>query len=75
MEGTVLDSREHPYQHLSRKTNMTWGIRLPSGYWIERDADLLVLHRPDDSIVAAFSVRGADPNQIERAAREDAESH
>jgi hypothetical protein len=48
-------------------------LDLPVGYWLEINADTLVLHRPDDSIVAAFSARGADPSEIERAAREDAE--
>jgi hypothetical protein len=48
-------------------------LTLPAGYWLERDADLLVLHRPDNSIVAAFSARGVDPSEIERVAREDAE--
>ncbi len=46
-------------------------LDLPAGYWLERDADILVLHRPDDSIVAAFSAQGADPTEIERAAEED----
>lgn len=67
---------KHPYQHPIRKTSvMGWWkeLRLPIGDWLERDADILVLHRPDDSIVAAFSVRGADTGEIERAAREDAE--
>ena len=54
---------------------MTHRSRLPAGYWVERDADILVLRRPDGSIVAAFSARGADPNEIERAAREDTESN
>ena len=48
-------------------------LSLPDGYWIERDADVLVLHRPDGSIVATFSAGGADLNEIERVAREDAE--
>lgn len=30
---------------------------LPFDYYLERDADLLVLHRSDDSFVAAFSAR------------------
>jgi hypothetical protein len=48
-------------------------VHLPAGYWLERDADILVLHRPDGSIVATFSARGADPSEIEQAARDDAE--
>ena len=52
---------------------MTHQLRLPAGYWIERDADILVLHRLDGPVVAAFSTRGADLNEVERVAREDAE--
>ena len=48
-------------------------LSLPAGYWIESDADVLVLHRPDGSIVATFSARGADLNEIERVARKDGE--
>ena len=48
-------------------------LHLPAGYWLERDADLLVLRRPDGSTVATFSARGAERSEIERAAREDAE--
>ena len=46
-------------------------LSLPAGYWLEDDADILLLHRPDGSVVAAFSATGADPNEIEREARED----
>ena len=46
-------------------------LDLHAGYWLERDADILVLHRSDDSIVAAFSAQGADPSEIERVAEED----
>ena len=55
---------------------MTWDwdeLRLPAGYWLEYDADVLVLHRLDGSVVAAFSARGAEPELVERAAREDVE--
>ena len=47
---------------------------LLADYWIECDADVLVLHRPDDSIVAAFSAGSVDPTEIERVANEDAAS-
>ncbi len=50
-------------------------IHLPSGYWLERDADILILRRPDGSFVAAFSARGAKPSEIERAAEEDSEEN
>ena len=35
------------------------GFNLPFGYYLELDADLLMLRRSDDSFVAAFSVCGA----------------
>ena len=44
---------------------------LPPGYWVERDADLLVLRRPDGSIVATFSAGGFDPLEVRVAAWED----
>jgi hypothetical protein len=48
-------------------------LDLPAGYWLEINADFLVLHRSDGSIVATFSARGADPSEIEQAARDDAD--
>jgi hypothetical protein len=58
--------------HVSNKDIMREeGIHLPAGYWLETDADTLILRRPDDSIVAVFSARGAEPSEIERAAVED----
>lgn len=47
---------------------------LPPGYRLQRDPDLLLLRRPDGSVVAAFSARGATEEAVERAAREDATS-
>jgi hypothetical protein len=52
--------------------NIEHRTRLLADYWIEWDADILVLHRPDDSTVAAFSAGGVDPAEIERMAKEDA---
>lgn len=46
---------------------------LPPGYRIERDADILLLKRPDGSVVAAFSTQGADPAEVFAAAWEDYE--
>ena len=46
--------------------------RLPSGYYLERDADLLLLRRhPSGELVAAFSARGVAKESVEGAARED----
>jgi hypothetical protein len=48
------------------------GFGLPFGYYLERDADLLILRRSDGSFVAAYSVRSADPFEVEWAVWEDA---
>ena len=44
---------------------------LPLGYRLWRDPDLLVLLRPDGSVAAAFSARGANQEAVELAAWED----
>lgn len=46
-------------------------LRLPPGYYVELDADLLTLRRHDGSSVATFSARGAAMKLVERAAWED----
>ena len=46
-------------------------LRLPPGYHLELEADLLELRRPDGSLVAAFSARGAAPAEVTRTAEED----
>jgi hypothetical protein len=46
-------------------------FRLPPGYRLERDADLLELRRTDGSLVAAFSAGGASPAAVVREAEED----
>lgn len=46
-------------------------LRLPPGYQLERDPDMLVLRRPDGSMVATFSARGVVPEHVEEAAWED----
>jgi hypothetical protein len=48
------------------------GFRLPSGYHLERDADLLLLCRPDSSVVAAFGTVGVDLFKVQLAVWEDA---
>ena len=49
------------------------GLWLPSGYYLEPDADLLVLRRADGSFVAAFTVRGVDLFELELMAWEEAD--
>ncbi len=55
---------------------MWWGreeLGLPTGYWVEHDTDVLVLHRADGSMVAVFSAMGVDPMEVVAVAWEDAE--
>ena len=48
-------------------------FRLPFGYFVQRDSDLLVLLRPDHTFVAAFGAMVADPFEVEAAVWEDAD--
>jgi hypothetical protein len=45
--------------------------RLPLGYRLEQDADVLTLHRSDGSFVGAFSARGVSEQALLRAADDD----
>ena len=45
----------------------------PFGYYLDLDADVLVLRRPDGSTVVAFAAGGADPFEVEAAVWEDAD--
>ncbi len=52
--------------------SMDWqGLRLPPGYHIAHEAELLALCREDGSVVARFVEDYADPRLIERVAWED----
>jgi hypothetical protein len=46
-------------------------LRLPPGYYLERDPDIWTLRRADGSSVAAFSAQGVVAETIEAAAWED----
>jgi hypothetical protein len=46
-------------------------LRLPTGYHVALDTDVLLLRRADDSQVALFSRRGFVAEVVERAAWED----
>ena len=48
-------------------------FELPFGYHVEHRGDLLVLLRPNQSLVAAFSAMGPDPFEVEAAVWEDAD--
>ena len=51
---------------------MDWeSLRLPPGYRVADDADVLALRRADGSVVARFVADYADPRLIERVAWED----
>src|SRR5215213_4642245 len=45
-------------------------LELPTGYYLERDPDVLVLRRLDGSMVGAFSTRGVTPEAVRRMAEE-----
>jgi hypothetical protein len=47
--------------------------KLPFGYYLERDADMLILCRPEGSFVAAFSALGVDLFEVELAVWKDAD--
>ena len=48
-------------------------FRLPFGYYLGRDADVLVLRRSDSTFVAAFSALGVDYFEVEWRVWEDAD--
>src|SRR5215210_89693 len=45
-------------------------LDLPTGYYLERDPDLLILRRLDGAMVGAFSARGAVPEAVQQTAEE-----
>ena len=45
-------------------------LKLPPGYRVERDADVVTLHRTDGTLVGAF-VAGAAPSAVVRTAEDD----
>jgi hypothetical protein len=49
--------------------------KLPAGYWLDRvtDPDVLMLRRPNGSVVAVFNMWAATAEAIEKVANEDAE--
>jgi DNA-binding SARP family transcriptional activator len=48
-------------------------LELPTGYYLERDPDLLILRRLDGAMVGAFSARGAIPEAVRQTAVETIE--
>ncbi len=47
-------------------------LELPTGYYVERDPDVLILRRRDGSVIGAFSARGAAPEAVLGAIEEAA---
>ncbi len=45
-------------------------LELPTGYYLERDPDILTLRRSDGSVVGAFSARGVAPEAVRRTVEE-----
>ena len=43
-------------------------LELPTGYYLERDPDILILRRLDGAMVGAFSARGAIPEAVRQTA-------
>jgi LuxR family transcriptional regulator, maltose regulon positive regulatory protein len=46
-------------------------LDLPTGYYLERDPDVLILRRLDGSMVGAFSARGAAPEAVRQTVEEN----
>jgi hypothetical protein len=55
------------------KANGHAGLRLPFGYFLESDNELLILRRADGSEAAAFGAVGLDLFEVELAVWEDAD--
>ena len=65
------DGRTQDFSALRRDVERPTPV-LPDGYDIERDADVLTLLRADGSVVARFSARGVELQEVERLAAQDA---
>jgi hypothetical protein len=46
---------------------------LPFGYYVEREPDVLLLRRPDDTLVVAFRAKDVDLFEVELTVWEDAD--
>ena len=49
-------------------------LELPSGYYLERDPDLLILRRLDGAMVGAFSARGVAPEALRKTIEKGSEA-
>src|SRR5829696_3027994 len=50
-------------------------LDLPTGYYLERDPDVLVLRRLDGSVAGAFSARGAAPEAVRQMVEEESSAY
>jgi hypothetical protein len=48
-------------------------LDLPTGYYLERDPEVLILRRIDGSMVGAFSARGAVPEAVRQTVEQSIE--
>ena len=55
-----------PRVRSSEKEMQGLSLELPTGYYLERDPDILTLRRSDGSVVGAFSARGVAPEAVRR---------
>jgi DNA-binding SARP family transcriptional activator len=49
-------------------------LELPTGYYLERDPDLLILRRLDGAMVGAFSARGVAPEAVRKTIEKGSEA-
>src|SRR5918995_3442967 len=74
-DGKITENKPRPSGPGSavwRNTMQGLSLDLPTGYYLERDPDVLVLRRLDGSMVGAFSARGAAPEAVLRMVEESA---
>ena len=69
LEATPMTAADGNYADLGRHA----GHGMPFGYRLERDANMLVLRRPDGSLVTVFDAWCADRFEVEAAVWEDAD--
>ncbi len=62
-----------PRASFGHNARVLWKGDLPPGYRLRKDADRLVLLRPDGSEVAEFAAGAADPLEVIVAAWEDSD--
>jgi hypothetical protein len=69
----MVDGVQPPETQPREPASQTPGFpaRLPAGYRLEHDSDVLILRRADGSVVAVFSAQGATEKSVVRAVEED----